>query len=50
MDGAGEEIDKEMKPNEHRGGLSEELERKIKSNPARDQTNGRANQAAGQID
>jgi hypothetical protein len=31
MDRAGEEIDKEMKSNEHRSELYEELERKIKS-------------------
>jgi hypothetical protein len=31
MGRAGKETDKEMKPNEHRGGLYEGLERKIKS-------------------
>jgi hypothetical protein len=30
MDQAGEESDKEMKSNEHQGGLYEELERKTK--------------------
>jgi hypothetical protein len=31
MDRAGEQSNKETKPNEHRGGLYEEVERKIKS-------------------
>jgi hypothetical protein len=43
MDQTGEEIDKETKPNEHRGGLYEELEQKIKSSE-------RPNQAASQMD